>query len=117
MNSTQRALIRKHLEQNLAELIERSESRDTVVETCADDNEYASRLSEQKINLALHLRESKLIKETEETLARVDHYDFGICDDCGQEVGIARIKANPTARLCISCQARLEEESQFAWVG
>ncbi len=117
MNTTQRILIKNHLEHQLADLIQRTERRDTVVETCADDNEYASRISEQKINLAIHMRESSLIRETEETLGRVDHYDFGICSECEKAIGIARIKATPTTRLCVTCQQLLEEEEGLlAWV-
>ncbi|WP_319780578.1 TraR/DksA family transcriptional regulator [Maridesulfovibrio sp.] len=110
MNSSQRTNIRKHLEEKIAELTQRIQSRDTAVENCADDNEYASRISEQKINLALHVREAELIAALEETLGRVDYWDFGICEDCGEEIAIARIKANPTTRLCVSCQSRMEED-------
>ncbi|WP_320170699.1 TraR/DksA family transcriptional regulator [Maridesulfovibrio sp.] len=116
MNSAHKAIIKKHLEQKLAELLERTCSRDTAVENCADDNEYASRVSEQKINLALQVRESQLISEMEDTLSRVESWDFGICKDCGEEIGLARIKANPTTRFCVSCQSRLEEE-QLGRVG
>ncbi|WP_432735441.1 TraR/DksA family transcriptional regulator [Maridesulfovibrio sp. FT414] len=117
MNSAHRAIIRKHLEQKIAELLERTKSRQTAVENCADDNEYASRISEQKINLALQVRESQLITEMEETLARVDHWDFGICQNCGEEIGLARIKAKPTTHFCVSCQSRMEDEEQFGRVG
>ncbi|MFW5497834.1 MULTISPECIES: TraR/DksA family transcriptional regulator [unclassified Maridesulfovibrio] len=116
MNSSQRISIRQHLELKLAELIERTTARDTAVESCADDNEYASRISEQKINLALHVRETRLISDMEETLSRVDNWDFGICEDCGEEIAIARIKANPTTRFCVSCQSRMEED-QLGRVG
>ncbi|CCO25347.1 TraR/DksA family transcriptional regulator [Maridesulfovibrio hydrothermalis] len=117
MTSSQNSLIKKHLENKLAELLQRTNSRNTSVESCADDNEYASRISEQKINLALHVREAALIRETEETLARVDHYDFGICEDCGEEIGLARIKANPITRFCVSCQTRREEKGPLGRVG
>ncbi|WP_421901044.1 TraR/DksA family transcriptional regulator [Maridesulfovibrio sp.] len=116
MNSSQRANIKKHLEEKLAELINRCQTRDTAVESCADDNEYASRISEQKINLALHVRENQLISDMEETLSRVNNWDFGICEDCGEEIAIARIKANPTTRFCVSCQSRMEED-QLGRVG
>ena len=116
MNSSQRESIRKHLDGKLAELTMRANARDTAVESCADDNEYASRISEQKINLALHAREALLISELEETLSRVGNWDFGICEECGEEIAIARIKANPTTRFCIGCQSSMEED-QLGRVG
>lgn len=116
MNQQHRKMIKEFLENRLNELVTTAESRDTVVETCADDNEYASRLTEQKLNIILHERESKLIAEIESTLLRIENHDFGECENCGEEIGTARLKAKPTTKLCVSCQAKLEEE-MFAWAG
>lgn len=115
MNQQNRRMIKEFLENRLSELIATAESRDTAVENCADDNEYASRLTEQKLNIVLRERESKLIAEIEATLQRIDHFEFGECENCGGEIGIARLKAKPTTTLCVSCQAQLEDD-QLAWV-
>lgn len=116
MNQKHRAMIKEYLENRLAELVNTAESRDTAVENCADDNEYASRLTEQKLNIVLREREAKLIAETESALKRMESCEFGECENCGQDIGIARLKANPTSTLCVSCQAQLEE-GQIAWAG
>lgn len=116
MKKQNRKMIKEYLENRLAELIATAESRDTAVENCADDNEYASRLTEQKLNIVLRERESKLIYEIESTLQRIDHFEFGECENCGSEIGIARLKAKPTTTMCVSCQAQMEEQ-QLDWAG
>jgi RNA polymerase-binding protein DksA len=35
--------------------------------------------------------------------------DYGICSDCGGEIGFARLKATPSASRCIDCQTRHEK--------
>jgi DnaK suppressor protein len=116
MIETDRKAIYEHLVKELARLEESHTGNDAAVESCADENEYASRLSEQNLNLALQQRESRRITEIRETMRRIDHSDFGECEECGDDIGLARLKANPTAQMCINCQAKFES-GQLAVAG
>ena len=49
-------------------------------------------------------RERKLIKKINETIAKIDVGDYGYCESCGAEIGLARLTARPTASLCIDCK-------------
>ena len=33
-----------------------------------------------------------------------------ICEECGEEISLSRLKARPVTRLCITCKAKQEEE-------
>ncbi len=35
--------------------------------------------------------------------------EFGVCHECGEEVGYERLDALPHARLCIKCKAKEED--------
>ncbi len=60
-------------------------------------------------------RERKLMKKIEYTLKKLDTDDFGYCDSCGEEIGIRRLEARPTADLCIDCKTLAEiREKQVA---
>ena len=60
-------------------------------------------------------RERKLMKKIESTLKKLDSEDFGYCDSCGEEIGIRRLEARPTADLCIDCKTLAEiREKQVA---
>ena len=54
------------------------------------------------------------IGEIEQTRARIADGSFGICPDCGNEIGWERLKANPVARRCTDCQALHEKRSPRA---
>jgi DnaK suppressor protein len=42
-------------------------------------------------------------------LARFEDGSYGLCEECGQPVGVSRLLARPEARLCIACQTRAEQ--------
>jgi DnaK suppressor protein len=43
------------------------------------------------------------------TLAKFDDDTYGLCEECGNEIGFSRLQARPEARLCITCQTRAEK--------
>jgi DnaK suppressor protein len=60
--------------------------------------------------LRLRDRDRKLIRKIEEALERIEDGTFGICEECGEEIGIPRLKARPVTTLCIKCKSKQEEE-------
>ena len=42
-------------------------------------------------------------------LAKCADGSYGLCDNCGEAIGLSRLNARPEARLCIDCQTRLEK--------
>ena len=75
------------------------------LDACADENEFASRVVEVGLHLALRRRLEERRSEIEAALKRLDTGAYGICEDCGEEIGLARLMASPTAQLCVHCQA------------
>jgi DnaK suppressor protein len=51
--------------------------------------------------------ESPALQEIGAALARIGDGSYGICFDCGGEIGRARLKADPTAKRCQLCQTRM----------
>ncbi len=62
----------------------------------------------QETDMALELRgrdrDRKLIRKIEETIASLVSGDYGYCENCGEEIGLKRLEARPTATLCIDCK-------------
>lgn len=80
-----------------------------------DPADRATQEEEFSLELRTRDRERKLIKKINETLARIEGGDYGFCDKCGVEIGIKRLEARPTARLCIDCKTLDEmKERQMA---
>ena len=61
------------------------------------------------LNLAIIDRHIHEIRDIEEAKTHVTDGTFGICVDCGQEIGFDRLLVNPTARRCVVCQEHREK--------
>jgi DnaK suppressor protein len=81
----------------------------------ADPNDRASQESDMALELRNRDRERKLIKKIDETLRNIESQDYGYCSGCGEEIGLKRLEARPTATLCIDCKTLDEiREKQMA---
>ena len=81
----------------------------------ADPNDRASQESDMALELRNRDRERKLIKKIEQTIRNIDNDEYGYCEQCGEEIGLNRLQARPTATLCIDCKTLDEiREKQMA---
>ena len=80
--------------------------------TTPDLIDQASLESDRNFELRIRNRERKLISKIRQALERIESGVFGECEDCGDPIGEARLKARPVTTLCIECktvQERLEK--------
>jgi len=54
-------------------------------------------------------RDLNELRDLEAARTRLTDGSYGICADCGSEIGFERLKANPAAARCIECQTRHEK--------
>lgn len=73
-----------------------------------DPNDRATQESEFSLELRTRDRERKLIRKIEEAIKRIEDGSYGYCIETGEEIGIKRLEARPTATLCIEAQERRE---------
>ena len=52
--------------------------------------------------------EVRTLQALEIARKRLDDKDFGLCEDCGARIPVARLAANPVATRCVSCQSLFE---------
>ncbi len=55
------------------------------------------------------LRDAQEIRELEAARERLAAGTYGLCEDCGRDIGFERLRAQPTARRCIECQSMHEK--------
>lgn len=65
---------------------------------------------EREKDLSLKLSAQEDLRQIEAALRRIERGSYGICERCGQPIGMARLEAVPWAVLCIACQEREESE-------
>jgi DnaK suppressor protein len=100
------------LTKSLEELLEHA--KDTVSDITApkenlpDTTDRASFESDRDVMLLIRGREGKLIKKIKMALDRIEDNTFGVCEKCGEDISVARLKARPVATQCIDCKTKEE---------
>ncbi len=77
-------------------------------ENFPDPTDRASLESDRNFMLRIRDRESKLIKKVKKAIERIENGTFGICETCGEDISIERVKARPVTTQCIECKTREE---------
>jgi DnaK suppressor protein len=77
-------------------------------EILADPLDRATVESDRIWTLRIRDRESKLIKKIRQSLEDIENGEYGICEDCGEDISIERLKARPVTSLCIGCKTKRE---------
>ena len=73
--------------------------------------DFGTESFEQEFNLSLLQSRELTLLEIDAAIRRIREGSFGICEDCGCIIPVARLEAIPYTRLCVACQARRESES------
>ena len=100
------------LTNHLKELLEHA--KDTVSDITApkenlpDSTDRASFEADRDFMLLIRDRESRLIKKIKKALERIEDNTFGVCEKCGEDISVARLKARPITTQCIDCKTKEE---------
>jgi DnaK suppressor protein len=81
-----------------------SESRETL----ADPADRASQETDLDFTLIMRERDRRRVQDIRAALARLDSGEYGVCDECGEDIPFARLRARPMTTLCVECQSRAE---------
>lgn len=101
----------------LTNMLEEAQQKgDTTLEDLTDSNEMfadpadrASAESDRAFTLRIRDRERRLIRKIQAAIQRIEDGSYGVCEECGEEISIPRLKARPVTKLCINCKSRQEE--------
>jgi DnaK suppressor protein len=88
---------------------EREEVRltETSSDRSPDPNtaEGGSLAFEMEKELSLWQNTKDILTNVEEAIERIDEGKYGLCDECGAAIPVARLDALPYTKLCVSCAA------------
>lgn len=76
------------------------------VETSPADKATVRLLNDLALEAAGH--HAARMQVLRHALAKFEDGSYGLCEECGGDIGFSRLQARPEARLCIGCQTRLE---------
>ena len=81
-------------------------------ENFPDPTDRASLESDRNFMLRIRDRENKLIKKIQKALDRIENETFGICEICGEDISLKRLKARPVTTQCIDCKTKEEAKER-----
>jgi len=105
----------------LALMLEEAQQKgDSTLEELTDSNEVfadpadrATAESDRSFTLRIRDRERRLIRKIQAALQRIEDGSYGICEECGEDIGVPRLKARPVTKLCINCKSKQEEDEHL----
>jgi DnaK suppressor protein len=112
MNARQLNSFRKQLVNEIARL---SSSQTAAGTGLSADAEAAPDIIDKaalegQINFSFRMRErEKLLgRKIRRALTRIEEGTYGICQGCGEDIPIARLRARPVTDHCFDCKVRME---------
>ncbi len=61
------------------------------------------------LNLAIIDRHVQELRDIDAAKLRIKAGTYGVCIDCGESIGVERLRAYPTAKRCRPCQQQREK--------
>lgn len=77
-------------------------------ETTGDIYDQASSERDRELELILSDRERQKVHNIDDALLRMKEGEYGICEECDEEIPLGRLKAMPFTRHCVKCKSDLE---------
>jgi DnaK suppressor protein len=112
------AFFKELLQQELEDLLTRADETVSILsksdEKISDPLDRAAVDTGRESALRFRERESRLIRKIKTALRKIDEETFGICESCGEDIPMPRLKARPVTAHCIRCKTKMENWERAA---
>jgi DnaK suppressor protein len=111
----------EQLEHFRRKLVEAKESAEALLGATADDEKplersgstmgILSRMDALQVHAMSQMSRRQLevrLKQIDASLQAMERGKYGLCRNCGEQVGLARLEALPEAPFCVDCQESFE---------
>lgn len=78
-------------------------------EPTGDIYDQASSERDRELGLLLNDREREKLHNIDEALLRITEGEYGICEECDEDIPLGRLKVLPFTRHCVKCKSDLEK--------
>ncbi len=79
----------------------------------ADDVDVIRQNEDREMSFATRSLLVEKANKLAEALERLEEGEYGICEECGENIAPARLRAMPEVTTCVRCQDRLERASRL----
>ena len=99
-------------EQTLLEIkrsIKKGSEASVGEEPTGDIYDQASSERDRELGFLLNDREREKLHSIDEALLRIAEGEYGICEECDEDIPMGRLKVLPFTRHCVKCKSDLEK--------
>lgn len=64
---------------------------------------------DREFALVLASNQQEFLYAIDDALKKIEDKKYGLCEDCGKDIPLKRLKALPFAKFCIKCQEQIEK--------
>jgi DnaK suppressor protein len=110
--SEMKAILIRMKEEALTEINKTMKSGADAVtgEPSGDIYDQASSERDRELGLLLSDREREKLANIDEALMKIEDGEYGICEECEEEIPLGRLKVLPFARFCVKCKSDIEKQ-------
>jgi RNA polymerase-binding protein DksA len=83
-------------------------SRDAGGRAGDDIADLGNKTIEREIQMTIEENTRAMLAEFHHARERLSAGNYGICEGCGSEIAVRRLRANPRAALCVPCKELVE---------
>lgn len=120
MNKRDRDRFKKLLTEQRKQLVGNQQRALTGNDIHLDPDDFPDEIdtASSEINLQftgrLREREQGLLAKIDLALQKIEDNEYGECLNCGEDIGVKRLRARPVAELCIECKSEQEKMERQA---
>ena len=78
------------------------------IETAMDDGDWATLDLDESVDYQVLEMRYKTYKDIADAFRRLEDGTYGLCERCGKEIPLKRLKVEPFARYCVPCLTSIE---------
>jgi DnaK suppressor protein len=104
----------------------RREQEEDATPLPSDELDVARSLADVETHAGLIERAEYRLKAIDAAFSRIERGRYGICEECGEEIPVERLKVLPFAGYCVDCQSKrnhrlrpgegaIDEPSRYLW--
>jgi DnaK suppressor protein len=107
-----KAILLKMKEETLQEINKTLKSGSDVTggEPSGDIYDQASTERDRELGLLLGDRDREKLRNIDEALLKIEEGEYGICEECEEDIPLGRLKVVPFAHYCVKCKADIEKQ-------
>lgn len=98
------------MQKNLTQIQDDDWGREENILAIRDEMDLVQEGRDEEFEKRLKSRSRLYLKKIDDAVIRIEKGSFGECQECKEEISFERLRARPTATLCIKCK---EEEERI----